>query len=65
LRVNLVQEQRAPRAVAVTTSGGGDDAAVGATPVTPVKASAGEMKAGRNDACPCGSGKKFKKCHGA
>ncbi|MFM7824744.1 MAG: SEC-C metal-binding domain-containing protein [Candidatus Limnocylindrus sp.] len=23
------------------------------------------MKAGRNDACPCGSGKKFKKCHGA
>jgi preprotein translocase subunit SecA len=65
LRVNLVQEQRAPRPVAVTTSGGGDGAAVGATPVTPVKASAGEMKAGRNDACPCGSGKKFKKCHGA
>ena len=22
------------------------------------------MKAGRNDPCPCGSGKKFKKCHG-
>ncbi|HTE40828.1 MAG TPA: SEC-C metal-binding domain-containing protein [Steroidobacteraceae bacterium] len=22
-------------------------------------------KVGRNDACPCGSGKKFKKCHGA
>jgi preprotein translocase subunit SecA len=21
--------------------------------------------AGRNDPCPCGSGKKFKKCHGA
>ncbi|MCX5761825.1 MAG: SEC-C metal-binding domain-containing protein [Gemmatimonadetes bacterium] len=20
---------------------------------------------GRNDVCPCGSGKKFKKCHGA
>ena len=20
---------------------------------------------GRNDGCPCGSGKKFKKCHGA
>ena len=20
---------------------------------------------GRNDLCPCGSGKKFKKCHGA
>jgi preprotein translocase subunit SecA len=24
-----------------------------------------EPKVGRNDACPCGSGKKFKKCHGA
>jgi uncharacterized protein YecA (UPF0149 family) len=22
-------------------------------------------KAGRNDLCPCGSGKKFKWCHGA
>jgi preprotein translocase subunit SecA len=28
----------------------------------PVKAGA---KVGRNDACPCGSGKKYKKCHGA
>ena len=24
----------------------------------------GENKVGRNDPCPCGSGKKFKKCHG-
>lgn len=24
-----------------------------------------EPKVGRNDPCPCGSGKKFKKCHGA
>lgn len=23
-----------------------------------------EPKLGRNDPCPCGSGKKFKKCHG-
>jgi preprotein translocase subunit SecA len=22
------------------------------------------MKVGRNDPCPCGSGKKFKQCHG-
>ncbi len=28
-----------------------------------VKASSG-LKIGRNDPCPCGSGKKFKKCHG-
>jgi preprotein translocase subunit SecA len=25
----------------------------------------GQEKVGRNDPCPCGSGKKFKKCHGA
>jgi hypothetical protein len=24
-----------------------------------------EPKVGRNDPCPCGSGRKFKKCHGA
>ena len=65
LRVSLVQEQRAPRPVAVTTSGGGEGSTSGASPLTPAKALAGEMKAGRNDACPCGSGKKFKKCHGA
>lgn len=28
---------------------------------TPIKA---EQKVGRNDPCPCGSGKKFKHCHG-
>ena len=64
LRVSLVQEQRAPRPVAVTTSGGS-----GGERTAPSGASAPsaprEMKAGRNDACPCGSGKKFKKCHGA
>jgi hypothetical protein len=24
-----------------------------------------EPKVGRNEPCPCGSGKKYKKCHGA
>jgi preprotein translocase subunit SecA len=28
----------------------------------PIRAGA---KIGRNDPCPCGSGKKYKKCHGA
>jgi len=28
-----------------------------------VKDESGE-KVGRNDPCPCGSGKKYKKCHG-
>jgi preprotein translocase subunit SecA len=31
---------------------------------TPVQRRTGE-KVGRNDPCPCGSGKKYKKCHGA
>jgi preprotein translocase subunit SecA len=26
---------------------------------------ADEEQIGRNDPCPCGSGKKYKKCHGA
>ena len=37
---------------------GGDDA-----PVSTVRRD--EPKVGRNDPCYCGSGKKFKKCHGA
>jgi preprotein translocase subunit SecA len=31
--------------------------------VQPVRREA--PKVGRNDLCPCGSGEKFKKCHGA
>jgi preprotein translocase subunit SecA len=34
----------------------------GGTPVQPIRV---PDKIGRNDACPCGSGKKFKNCHGA
>lgn len=37
-------------------SGGGGVSSKSATPSTP--------KVGRNDPCPCGSGKKYKKCHG-
>ena len=37
---------------------GGD----GSTAARPVN---GGAKVGRNDPCPCGSGKKYKKCHGA
>ncbi len=31
----------------------------------PAKPARGTIKVGRNDSCPCGSGKKFKNCHGA
>jgi preprotein translocase subunit SecA len=38
----------------------------GAGDVAPVQQVVrGQEKVGRNDPCPCGSGKKFKKCHGA
>jgi preprotein translocase subunit SecA len=37
---------------------GGDDSR-GATPVVT------GQKTGRNDPCPCGSGKKYKRCHGS
>ena len=31
----------------------------------PARPASAEPKVGRNDPCPCGSGKKYKKCHGA
>ena len=38
--------------------GGGEDEASTAQPII-------SEKINRNDPCPCGSGKKYKKCHGA
>ncbi|MEJ5359318.1 MAG: preprotein translocase subunit SecA [Desulfobacterales bacterium] len=46
-----------PRPARLSFSGGGE-----AAPRRPVQRSA--KKVGRNDPCPCGSGKKFKKCCG-
>ena len=40
------------------------EAGAGVLDGTPTQTFAGE-KVGRNDKCPCGSGKKFKNCHGA
>lgn len=53
-----IQTETDRRSVAVVTgmSGGGD----AAKPRTVKNGS----KVGRNDLCPCGSGKKYKKCHG-
>jgi preprotein translocase subunit SecA len=36
----------------------------GSAPVEPPKPVRTGAKVGRNDPCPCGSGKKYKKCHG-
>jgi preprotein translocase subunit SecA len=37
----------------------------GEEPVSPPTVHRSDDKVGRNDPCPCGSGKKYKKCHGA
>jgi preprotein translocase subunit SecA len=42
--------------------GGGDGEKPHAKQETVVRT---QPKVGRNDPCPCGSGKKYKKCHGA
>ena len=72
--VEAVEEQRrgtermqfrhaaAPSAMAATVAAGGPAAPEAPAPVAPyVRA---ERKVGRNEPCPCGSGKKFKHCHG-
>ncbi|MBR5533166.1 MAG: preprotein translocase subunit SecA [Bacteroidales bacterium] len=41
-----------------TASGGGASSSAGHTPIK------AEPKVGRNEPCPCGSGKKYKNCHG-
>jgi preprotein translocase subunit SecA len=54
-------------AEAIAAAGGGEALAAGASSAggtQTIRASEHE-KLGRNDACWCGSGKKFKKCHGA
>ena len=59
LRVSVVQ-QEAPRPKIVATSAASTTSAP--APKAPVAPAA---SVGRNDPCPCGSGKKYKKCHGA
>lgn len=42
----------------------GEDPGIDQTPAALAAVGAGIPKVGRNDACPCGSGKKYKHCHG-
>jgi preprotein translocase subunit SecA len=51
----------APRALAEHVHTNRDEAPASGN----AAASAANGKVGRNDACPCGSGKKYKRCHGA
>ena len=68
LRVTVVQEPAPRRTVRTVASGGGTPVADGASTsggAAATGALAGADRVGRNDPCPCGSGKKYKKCHGA
>ena len=58
----------APRGRSAGRSGGragaGADVALGAIAAGMARVAADTPKVGRNDPCPCGSGKKYKLCHG-
>ncbi len=56
-RAETVQNRKYSASHRSHTSSGGRNA-------TAVSHSNGTAKVGRNDTCPCGSGKKYKKCHG-
>jgi preprotein translocase subunit SecA len=58
-----VTYQHAEYADALGAAPSGDDVAVAAPPVS-APFVRGSEKIGRNDPCPCGSGKKYKHCHG-
>jgi preprotein translocase subunit SecA len=52
-------------AEAITAALGGEDAAGAFVPRPEQRVVSDKDRVGRNDPCWCGSGKKFKKCHGA
>ena len=58
----------AAAAAAAGPNGGGYDGegeALEALPVVEQRVTDSEHQVGRNDPCWCGSGKKFKRCHGS
>src|SRR3989338_4818156 len=54
--------QSARRAGAIAAAAASGVVNAGAAP-RPASSGDGGAKIGRNDPCPCGSGKKYKKCH--
>jgi preprotein translocase subunit SecA len=57
-----LEQRRRPQPAQMTMSGGGEATRQAAKAAGPRRDA---PKVGRNDPCPCGSGKKYKKCHGA
>jgi len=61
-----LQRRRAARRSSMNFTGPNQGAAAGGEEAGKVKTVVrSQPKVGRNDPCPCGSGKKYKKCHGA
>ncbi|MCK6553198.1 preprotein translocase subunit SecA [Candidatus Binatia bacterium] len=58
--VERMEQMRRPQPARMAMSGGGGPEPKSAATAGPRTAD----KIGRNDPCPCGSGKKYKKCHG-
>jgi preprotein translocase subunit SecA len=58
------QAKRRPRPT-IESGGGAVQAAGAQVSSEPQPVRRAEPKVGRNEPCPCGSGKKYKKCHGA
>ncbi len=61
---HLAEAKKKPRQT-IESGGGSAQSAPASAPVEAQPVRRTEPKVGRNDPCPCGSGKKFKKCHGA
>ena len=63
VQVEQPPEMEAPRQPQQMSFRHGDDFIDEDEPLQPVRRD--QPKVGRNDPCPCGSGKKYKHCHGA
>jgi preprotein translocase subunit SecA len=61
----LAEGKKKPRRVIESGGGAAAQASDGSEAAEGQPARRNEPKVGRNDPCPCGSGKKYKKCHGA
>ncbi len=64
VRVNSEQPKRTQVARPITASHGGNFAATNRAAANSVKTPVRVKKVGPNEPCPCGSGLKYKKCHG-
>jgi preprotein translocase subunit SecA len=63
--LSVVRREQAVRKQTTETSAAGGGIPAQSAPKKPVVTARKDKKAGPNDPCPCGSGKKFKKCCGS